>query len=77
MSFDDLFRKDRSNKTLQRTADQHCDFTMTDSLKLNVAFDAQRLAAPPKPRHTAPRPPGSAPPCRHRAGWRNEGSERT
>jgi hypothetical protein len=37
-------RKDRPNKTLQRTADQHCDFMMTDNLKLNVAIDAYRLA---------------------------------
>ena len=44
MSFDDLFRRDRPNKTLQRTADQHCDFTMTDNLKLDMAFDAHRLA---------------------------------
>jgi hypothetical protein len=44
MSFDDLFRKDRPDKTLRRTAGQHCDFTMTDNLKLNMAFDAHRLA---------------------------------
>jgi hypothetical protein len=44
MSFEDLFRKDRPNKTLQRTADQHFDSTMTDSLRLNMALDAHRTA---------------------------------
>jgi len=40
MSFDNLFQKDRPNKTLPRTADQHWGFTMTDNLKLN--FKTQR-----------------------------------
>jgi hypothetical protein len=41
MSFDDLFRKDRPDKTLQPTADQHCDFTMTDDLKLKMALNTE------------------------------------
>jgi hypothetical protein len=45
MSFGDLFRKGRHNKTLQRTGDQHCDVTMTHNLKVSMSFDANRLAA--------------------------------
>jgi N-formylglutamate amidohydrolase len=42
MSFDGLFRNDRPDQTLQRTAGRHCEFTMTH--KLNMAFNAHQLA---------------------------------